>query len=90
MSKTPLFDAVVKCGESLVGRTESEMERMSQESDNKVFIQMFKVLTEVGSIVLGPNDAEVIQMRELASNPDLLTEMDNNPEAVESFKNDCF
>lgn len=71
-------------------RTDSDMERMSQEPDNKGFMQMFKVVAEVGSIILGPNDAEVIRMRELANNPDLLTEMENNPEAVENFKNDCF
>jgi hypothetical protein len=90
MSKTPLFDAVIKCGESLIDRTESEMERMAQEPDNKGFMQMFKVLAEVGSIILGPNDIEVIRMKELANNPDLLTEMENNPEAVEEFKKECF
>lgn len=90
MSKTPLFDAVIKCGESLVGRTEDEMERLSQEPDNKGCVQMFKVLAEVGSVILGQNDAEVMRMKELANNPDLLTEMENNPEAVEEFKKECF
>jgi hypothetical protein len=64
--------------------------RATPGPDNKVLIQMFKVLAEIGSIVLGPNNAEVVRVREWASNPDLLTEMDNNPEAVENFKNDCF